>query len=118
MVFPQMQTETTESFPIPESVEQIETSLGMVEFYQFFIHDFSKVALPLTKLLRKSIPFEWGADQEETFRYISSRLIDTPILRSPHFEQLFVITPMQTLMLLVQSHGHPDRRRPERLPVT
>lgn len=63
----------------------------MVGFYQSFVQGFSKIAFLRTKLLHKTVPFEWGNDQEEAFRYLSSTLGDAPVLRFPDFEQLFAI---------------------------
>jgi hypothetical protein len=42
----------------PTNVKEIRGFLGMVGYYQRFIEGFSKIAGPMTKLLRKNTPFE------------------------------------------------------------
>ena len=41
----------------PESVTEIRSFLGLAGYYRRFIKDFSKIALPLTKLTRKNQAF-------------------------------------------------------------
>ncbi len=41
-----------------------------------FIDGFAKIASPLTKLLKKEIPFHWNATQEKCFTDLKSGLID------------------------------------------
>jgi hypothetical protein len=42
----------------PKNVKKVHGFLGMVGYYQRFIEGFSKIARPMTKLLRKDVPFE------------------------------------------------------------
>jgi hypothetical protein len=41
----------------PTSVHQIRSFLGLVGYYQRFILDFSKIAKPMTELLKKEVKF-------------------------------------------------------------
>lgn len=81
----------------------------MIEFYWSFIKDSRKVALPLTKLLRKNVRFEWGTDHDKAFKFLSSWFIDTPILKIPHSEQPFTIfteaSQYVTDAVFMQTHG-------------
>ncbi|MCI85848.1 retrotransposon protein putative Ty3-gypsy subclass, partial [Trifolium medium] len=43
----------------PESVSEIRSFFGLAGYYRRFIEGFSKVALPLTKLIRKDQAFVW-----------------------------------------------------------
>jgi len=43
--------------PYPTSMRKVRSFLGHVGFYRRFIQDFSKIALPLSKLLQKDIDF-------------------------------------------------------------
>ena len=42
---------------------EIRSFLGLAGYYQRFIRDFSKIAIPLTKLTRMGITFVWGPEQ-------------------------------------------------------
>ena len=49
------------SLPYPASVWEVCSFLGHTSFYKRFIRDFSKISLPLSKLLQKDVDF--GLDQ-------------------------------------------------------
>ncbi|XP_024961752.1 uncharacterized protein LOC112502152 [Cynara cardunculus var. scolymus] len=51
----------------PKSVSEIRSFLGLPGYYRRFIQDFSKIATPLTTLMKKSVRFDWGTKQEEAF---------------------------------------------------
>ena len=51
----------------PSSVTEVRSFLGMVGYYRRFMKDFSKIALPLTNLLRKATKFEWDDNCEAAF---------------------------------------------------
>ncbi len=44
-------------FPQPRTVENIRFFIGLCRYYRPFIDGFAKIASPLTKLLKKEIPF-------------------------------------------------------------
>lgn len=44
---------------VPKSPSVIRRLLGLASYYRMFIHDFSKVAIPLTRLTRKGMGFCW-----------------------------------------------------------
>src|ERR1041384_7529310 len=52
----------------PESVKQVRSFLGLDSYCCRFIKNFSKVAKPLTKLLKKDKKFEWSPKCEESSR--------------------------------------------------
>ena len=47
-------------FPTPKTVKNIQQFLGFANYYRRFVPYFSYIAKPLTLLLRKDTPFEWG----------------------------------------------------------
>jgi hypothetical protein len=51
----------------PTNVKEIRDFLRMAGYYRRFIEGFSKIAGPMTKLLRKNTPFEWSEKCEESF---------------------------------------------------
>ncbi|KAA3480855.1 RNA-directed DNA polymerase [Gossypium australe] len=43
----------------PKTVSEIRSFLGLAGYYRCFVEGFSLIAAPLTKLLRKGVPFNW-----------------------------------------------------------
>ena len=43
----------------PTSVHQIRSFLGLAGYYRCFIPDFSRIAKPMTELLKKAVKFVW-----------------------------------------------------------
>lgn len=80
-----------ESFPPPTNVDQIRCFLGMAGFYRQFIKDFSRIAQPLTQLLKKNVAFSWSENEEAAFKELKSALCSSPILAFPNFENDFIL---------------------------
>jgi hypothetical protein len=51
----------------PTSVHQIRSFLGLAGYYRHFIPDFSRIAKPMTELLKKGVKFSWNEKCEEAF---------------------------------------------------
>lgn len=80
------------NYPIPRTQKNIKQFLGLVGYYRRFIKDFSKIARPLTKLLRKDQPFGWSEDQQTAFEFFKNALTSKPILQFPDFTKEFILT--------------------------
>ncbi|XP_025616927.1 uncharacterized mitochondrial protein AtMg00860-like [Arachis hypogaea] len=52
----------------PMTVMEVRSFLGWVGYYQRFIEGFFRIALPMTKLTRKEVPFVWTSECEENFQ--------------------------------------------------
>ncbi|UYV80104.1 hypothetical protein LAZ67_18001713 [Cordylochernes scorpioides] len=68
------------NFPRPKKVKEVQFFLGMCSYYRKFIKDFSKIADPLTNLIKKSVSFTWTERQEEAFQTLKTALLSPPIL--------------------------------------
>ncbi|GJR35960.1 putative reverse transcriptase domain-containing protein [Tanacetum coccineum] len=53
--------------------------------------NFSRIAKPLTLLTQKNKKYVWGAEQEEAFQLLKSKLCDAPILSLPDGVEDFVV---------------------------
>jgi hypothetical protein len=51
----------------PTSAHQIRSFLGLAGYYRRFIPDFSKIAKPMTELLKKEAKFHWDDKCDEAF---------------------------------------------------
>lgn len=84
--------EAVKHFPTPRSAKNIKQFLGLAGYYRRFIHQFSKISKPLTKLLQKGIPFIWEEEQEKAFQLLKAKLCGEPVLKYPDFTKPFVLT--------------------------
>jgi hypothetical protein len=67
----------------PTSVHQIRSFLGLAGYYRRFISDFSKIAKPMTELLKKEVKFHWNDKCEEAFHTLRKLLTTAPVLAQP-----------------------------------
>ncbi|XP_029148782.1 uncharacterized mitochondrial protein AtMg00860-like [Arachis hypogaea] len=77
--------------PYPSSVREVYSFIGHAGFYRRFIKDFSKVALPLCRLLQKDVEFDLSEDCMEAFDKLKIVLTQTPIVRGPEWSRPFEI---------------------------
>jgi hypothetical protein len=68
----------------PKTVRDLQKFLRFSNFYQRFIHDFSKVVQPLNDLLQKGIPWHW--EQEEQASFTTLKLAFIQALTLAHFD--------------------------------
>jgi hypothetical protein len=67
----------------PTIVRQIRSFLGLAEYYRCFIPDLSRIAKPMTELLKNGAKFEWGQKFEDAFHTLRQHLTTTPVLAQP-----------------------------------
>ena len=72
--------EVITTWPIPKSVHDVRVFLGLANFYRRFIRNFSKLALPMTTLLKKNHLFRWDREAQSTFDALKTAFTTAPIL--------------------------------------
>ncbi|KAL9252656.1 Retrovirus-related Pol polyprotein from transposon 297-like protein [Drosera capensis] len=75
----------------PSNVTEVRSFLGLARYYRRFVEGFSKIAMPLSKLTRKSTTFDWTEKCEKAFQELKDRLTSAPILALPSGEEGFCI---------------------------
>ncbi|UYV80572.1 hypothetical protein LAZ67_19000747, partial [Cordylochernes scorpioides] len=70
--------EAIKKFPVPKSVCDIQSYLGLCSYYRRFIKNFSKIAAPLQILLKKDQKFNWTQDQKDSFGSLKKALMQKP----------------------------------------
>jgi hypothetical protein len=51
--------EAVQTRPVPKSVHDVRSFLGLVNYFRKFIEHYSEIAVPLTNLTKKSHPWVW-----------------------------------------------------------
>ncbi|XP_073056884.1 uncharacterized protein [Primulina eburnea] len=83
--------ESVKKWPIPMTVAEVRSFLGLAGYYRHFIADFSKIALPLTTLTRKTVKFEWTNECQQSFQELKDKLTSAPVLSLPEGVEDFVV---------------------------
>ncbi|GJW16402.1 DNA-directed DNA polymerase [Tanacetum coccineum] len=73
----------------PTNIKGIRSFLGHAGFYRRFIKDFSNIARPLTKFLKKDTPFEFDDECENVFKLLKEKLTCAPVIVSPNWNLPF-----------------------------
>jgi hypothetical protein len=81
--------EAIKSWPIPATLTQLQSFLGLAGFYRRFVRDFSTIAAPLNDLTKKGVRFYSGAAQEHSFNTLIDKLTHAPLLQLPNFSKTF-----------------------------
>jgi hypothetical protein len=72
-------------------MHQVCSFLGLVGYYCRFIPSFSKIAKPITDLLKKDEKIVWNAERDEAFQTLKKLLTISPILAQPNITKSFDI---------------------------
>ena len=81
-----------ESWPALTNVEELRSFLGLASYYRRFIAGHARITVPLSRLLKKDVPFTWGADEQRAFETLKRALVTAPVLRSPDPDLPYVVT--------------------------
>ena len=73
----------------PQNVHEIRSFFGLAGYYHRFIENFSKIAKPMTELLKNGVKFEWSPACEEAFQTLKDRLTTAPVLSQPDISKSF-----------------------------
>ncbi|GJS49558.1 putative reverse transcriptase domain-containing protein, partial [Tanacetum coccineum] len=75
--------EAITKWPRLTSVTEVRSFLELAGYYRRFVDGFSRMALPLTKLMRKGEKFVWNDEREKSFEELKQHLVSAPILTLP-----------------------------------
>nr|AAX95158.1 retrotransposon protein, putative, Ty3-gypsy sub-class [Oryza sativa Japonica Group]ABA92365.1 retrotransposon protein, putative, Ty3-gypsy subclass [Oryza sativa Japonica Group] len=81
--------EAIRSWPVPQTITQVRSFLGLAGFYRRFVKDFSTFAAPLNELTKKGVVFHWGKTHEKSFDTLKDKLTHAPLLQLPNFGKTF-----------------------------
>ena len=85
-------TDAIKSFPVPKTIKEVRSFLGLTNYYSSFIENFAIIARPLHKLTSKTKKILWNDEAQKAFETLKDKLIKPPILAYPNFTITFRIT--------------------------
>ncbi|CAF0994203.1 unnamed protein product [Brachionus calyciflorus] len=84
----------------PTNIKQLQSFLGLSNYYRRFIQNFSKNAHPMFALLGKNVKFIWSDECEQSFNMIKDALTSYPVLRLADVNRPF--------LLYTDASGYPE----------
>jgi hypothetical protein len=76
----------------PINRKGIKQFFGAASYYRRLVSNFSAMAEPMLRLLKKDVPFTWGEEQEKAFISIKNALVSDPVVRLPDFSKTFYLS--------------------------
>jgi hypothetical protein len=73
----------------PTTVSEVRSFLGLASYYRRFVPNFSKIAKPITELLKKGNKYLWSEACDEAFKHLKRLLTTLPVLAQPDTTKLF-----------------------------
>ncbi|GBM81746.1 Retrovirus-related Pol polyprotein from transposon 17.6 [Araneus ventricosus] len=73
-------TIAVKKFPVPTTVKQVQSFLGLTGYFRKFIPAYSKIAKPLSDLIRSDNPFVFEQPQIEAFEKLKKLLTESLVL--------------------------------------
>ena len=75
--------EAVSSWQALTNVTEVRSFLGLAGYYMWFVKDFSKIAKPMTSLMKKTTKFKWDEECARAFEELKRRLTTAPVLALP-----------------------------------
>jgi hypothetical protein len=73
----------------PTTVFELCSFIGLAGYYRRFIPNFSKIAKPVTELLKKENKYVWSGTCDEAFKHLKMLLTTSPVLAYPDMTKPF-----------------------------
>ena len=64
----------------PQNIEQLQSFLGMVNYYGKFIPNLSTISAPLNRLRQKEVPWQWTEKEDEAVNKLKDHLSSAKVL--------------------------------------
>src|SRR6202050_5467479 len=72
--------QTIQDWPEPRKVKDVQSFLGFANFYRRFIHEYSDIMVPLTRLTQKDLKWNFSNACRDAFNKLKSAFQSAPVL--------------------------------------
>ena len=72
--------QTIQDWPEPCKVKDVQSFLGFANFYRRFIHEYSDIVVPLTRLTRKDLKWNFSKACRDAFNKLKTAFLSAPVL--------------------------------------
>ncbi|GBG79893.1 hypothetical protein CBR_g30158 [Chara braunii] len=79
-------------WPTPRTLTELRSFLGLANYYRKFVRNFSTIAAPLRRLLKKEAVWQWDKDCTSALKKLKCALIEYLVLKVADLSLPFVVT--------------------------
>jgi len=84
-------TRLVSEWPVPTSVKEVRSFLGLTGYYRKFVKGYATVAAPLHDLTKKDVAYVWSPEAQPAFEMLKEALTSPPILAMPNDEDIMIL---------------------------
>ena len=84
-------TSAVRQYPVPKSVTEVKSFLGLCSYYRRYVHDFAAIARPLHQLTENTKELHGNPEAQTAFEQLKDCLTLTPILAFPWMKEPFIL---------------------------
>ena len=78
-------------FPEPRNVKQLQSFLGLCNYYRKFQQNYADLIARLSAVLQKTKQWKWGEVERKAFEEIKRKFSRTIMMNHPDFERVFYL---------------------------
>ena len=90
------------------NIKDVQSFLGLPNFYRCFILNYSKVVVPMIRLTGKSVPWQWETEQRAAFKALKGAFTCAPIVQHFDYEKAIVVETDASNYLFAGVLSQPD----------
>ena len=78
------------NLPTPKNLRDVQSVLGLFQYYKNFVKDFTRIAGPIYLALKKD-QLQWRPEQEKAFCTLKQKMMESPILVHSDYDKEFIL---------------------------
>ena len=78
-------TDAIAKLAVPTTKKELQSFLGICNYYAKFVPRYAHIAAPLYQLLHKDCTWAWLTEQQQEFDTLKHALCEAPVLKLPNF---------------------------------
>ena len=79
------------TFPEPKNIKQLQSFLGLCNFYRKFQRNYAQTTARLSAGLQKNKQWRWGDNERAAFNEIKNKFADMILMNHPNFNEKFYL---------------------------
>ena len=78
-------------FPEPRNIKQLQSFLGLCNFYRKFQRNYAHITAKLSRVLQKNKQWNWSETERDAFNEIKEKFVSMVMMNHPNFERKFYL---------------------------